>query len=187
MAIQYSKIPDNLAQFIEAQKIFFVGTATTDSRINISPKGMDSLRILSPNRVAWLNVTGSGNETSAHIQDSSRMTIMFAAVEGNPMILRLYGQAKVVHRNDAEWESLFTHFTPLPGARQIFDLTVDLVQTSCGMGVPLFNYSGERGQLDAWADKKGEEGIKTYWKEKNQESIDGKETYILEKNLEGNI
>lgn len=183
MAKRYSEIPDNLKQFIEAQKIFFVGTATADSKINISPKGMDSMRILGPDRVLWLNVTGSGNETSAHVQENPRMTIMFAALDGNPMILRLYGQAKVVHKNDPEWERLVSHFEPLPGTRQIFDLAVDLVQTSCGMGVPLFDYSGERDQLNAWAHKKGEDGIKAYWEEKNQQSIDGKETHILEKNF----
>ena len=183
MAKQYSEIPDRLQQFINEQKIFFVGTATTDSRVNISPKGMDSLRILSPNRVLWLNVTGSGNETAAHVQENPRMTLMFTALEGNRMILRLYGQASVVHKNDPEWERLLTQFRPLPGTRQIFDLAVDLVQISCGRGVPLFDYSGEREQLDAWAVKKGEEGIKAYWKEKNQESIDGLPSHIVEKNL----
>jgi len=182
MAKQYSEITDKLKQFIEAQKIYFVGTATADSRINISPKGMDSLRILSPNRVLWLNVTGSGNETAAHVQENPRMTLMFAALDGNPMILRLYGQASVVHRNDPEWENLLALFKPLPGTRQIFDLTVDLVQTSCGMGVPLFDFSGDREQLNTWASKKGDEGIQAYWKEKNQQTIDGLPSHIVEKN-----
>ena len=100
MGQRYSEISDKLKQFIENQKLFFVGTATADSRVNISPKGMDSLRVLDKNRVVWLNVTGSGNETSAHIQENPRMTIMLTAFEGNPMILRLYGDAKVVHKND---------------------------------------------------------------------------------------
>lgn len=182
MAKQYSVISDKLKQFIEAQKIFFVGTATADGRINISPKGMDSLRVLDANRVAWLSVTGSGNETAAHAQENPRMTIMFTALEGNPMILRLYGNAKVIHKNDPEWKDIVTLFKPLPGARQVFDLAVDLVQTSCGMGVPFYDYAGEREQLNEWANKKGEEGIKEYWKEKNQESIDGKPTHIIEKN-----
>lgn len=183
MAKQYSEIPEKLKQFIEAQKIYFVGTATADSRINISPKGMDSLRIVSPNQVLWLNVTGSGNETAAHVQESPRMTLMFTAFDGNPMILRLYGQAKVIHTNDPEWQEFVALFNPLPGARQIFNLTVDLVQTSCGMGVPLFDYSGDREQLNAWANKKGEAGIKSYWQEKNQESIDGLPSHIAEKNF----
>jgi len=182
MGKRYPEIPDKLKKFIEAQKVFFVGTATADSRINISPKGMDSLRILDANRVVWLNVTGSGNETSAHIQENPRMTIMFAALEGNPMILRIYGNATVIHKNDPEWKNQITLFRPLPGARQIFNLAVDLVQTSCGMGVPFYGYVGEREQLKEWANKKGEEGIKEDWKEKNQESIDGIPTHIIEKN-----
>jgi len=183
MGKQYSEIPDKLRRFIEDQKMFFVGTAPAHGRINISPKGMDSLRILDAKRVVWLSVTGSGNETSAHVQENPRMTLMFAALEGNPMILRIYGIAKVIHKNDPEWKEKITLFGPLPGARQIFDLAVDLVQTSCGMGVPFYDYVGEREQLNEWANKKGEEGIKEYWKEKNQESIDGKQTYIIEKNV----
>ncbi len=182
MAQRYAEISDKLKQFIEAQKIYFVGTATADSRVNISPKGMDSLRVLGKNRVVWLNVTGSGNETAAHVQEQPRMTIMFSAFEGNPMILRLYGNAKAVHRNDPEWNELIAMFGPTPGARQIFDLSVDLVQTSCGMAVPLFDYIEERDQLKNWAIKKGEKGISEYWREKNQLSLDGKPTDIVSKN-----
>jgi len=182
MGQQYTEISDQLKQFIDNQKIYFVGTATADSRVNISPKGMDSLRVLNKNRVAWLNVTGSGNETSAHVQQKPRMTIMFAAFDGAPMILRLYGAAKVIHKNDAEWKELSTLFEPTPGARQIFDLTVDLVQTSCGMGVPFFDYVEERNLLDDWAVKIGDEGIKEYWAQKNQLSLDGKPTNIISKN-----
>ncbi len=181
MGQQYSAISDKLKQFIEEQKIFFVGTATADGRVNISPKGMDSLRVLGKNRVVWLNVTGSGNETAAHIQQSPRMTIMFAAFEGAATILRLYGSAKVIHRNDLEWDELLSLFNPIPGARQVFDLAVDLVQTSCGMAVPFFDYVEEREQLKNWADKKGEEGIKEYWEKRNQVSLDGRRTYIMDK------
>ena len=170
MGQRYSEISDKLKQFIENQKLFFVGTTTADSRVNVSPKGMDSLRVLDKNRVVWLNATGSGNETSTHIQENPRMTIMLTAFEGNPMILRLYGDAKVVHKNDREWEELFSLFNPIPGARQIFDLTVDLVQTSCGMAVPIYDYIEEREQLKNWAVKKGEEGLKEYWQEVNQVS-----------------
>jgi len=182
MGQQHSEISDKIKRFIENQKIFFVGTATKNNRVNISPKGMDSLKIINKNRVIWLNVTGSGNETSAHIQESSRMTIMFSAFEGNPLILRLYGNAKVVHKNDTEWNELFPLFNSLPGARQIFDLTVDLVQTSCGMAVPFFEYVEEREQLKNWAVKKGDEGLKEYWEQKNQLSLDGKPTNIMSKN-----
>ncbi|SMM98360.1 FIG01023442: hypothetical protein [uncultured Candidatus Thioglobus sp.] len=183
MGKKYAKIPDNLTQFIENQKIFFVGTAAADGRVNISPKGMDSLRIIDANRVLWLSVTGSGNETSAHVQENPRMTIMFIALEGNPMILRLYGSARVIHTSDPDWEENANLFGSLPGARQIFDLSVDLVHTSCGMGVPFYEFIGERQQLNDWANKKGEEGIKAYWQEKNQESLDGKITHIIEKNI----
>lgn len=178
MGQQYSHISENNRLFIEQQKLFFVGTATADSRVNISPKGMDSLRIVDENRVLWLNVTGSGNETSAHIQNSPRMTLMFAAFEGSPMILRLYGQARVYHESDTQWRELIGLFEPIPGARQIFDLNVDLVQTSCGMAVPLFDYSGDRELLKNWAEKKGRDGIRVYWREKNQQSLDGEPTHI---------
>lgn len=176
MAKLYKQISPKLQQFIEDQKIFFVATATADSRINLSPKGMDSLRVLDPNRVAWLNVTGSGNETAAHVQEHPRMTLMFTAFEDNPLILRIYGTARAIHKDDAEWQLLFPLFMPLPGARQIFDLTVDLVQTSCGMAVPLYDYVGEREQLNTWAEKKGEGGVEAYWKETNHTSLDGKPT-----------
>ena len=182
MGQRYSELSDKLKRFIEAQKIFFVGTAAADGRVNISPKGMDSLRVLDNNRVVWLNVTGSGNETSAHVQENPRMTLMFAAFEGNPMILRLYGEAKVIHQTDPEWKECFALFDPLPGARQLFDLSIDLVQTSCGMAVPFFDYTCEREQLNTWANKKGKAGIRDYWREKNQVSLDGKPTRIVEKN-----
>lgn len=183
MAKQYSEISETTKQFINEQKIFFVATATQNGRVNMSPKGMDSFKVLSPNRVVWLNVTGSGNETAAHIQENPRMTIMFLAFEGSPNILRLYGQAKVVHQNDNEWGELSSHFKLLPGARQIFDVTVDLVQDSCGMAVPFYSYTEDRNQLKDWATKQGNEGIKKYWEKKNQKSIDGLDSHILEKNI----
>lgn len=184
MAQRYPELSDKLIAFIQAQKIFFVGTATADSRINVSPKGMDSLRVLNKNRVIWLNVTGSGNETAAHVQEHPRMTLMFCAFEGDPIILRLYGQARVIHQKEAEWRELSAQFPDLPGARQIFDLSVNLVQTSCGMGVPFYDYVSEREQLNNWAVKKGPDGIKTYWKEKNATTIDGQPTHIVSKNIE---
>ena len=183
MAQQSSEISEKNIQFISEQKIYFVGTATEDSRVNISPKGMDSFKVLGPNRVIWLNATGSGNETSAHIQKHNRMTIMFLAFEGAPNILRLYGHAKVIHQKDAEWKELSSHFSLLPGTRQIFDLSVDLVQNSCGFAVPFYRYEGERNQLKDWAIKQGDDGIEEYWEKKNQKSIDGLDTKIIEKNL----
>ncbi len=182
MAKQYDALTEPLQAFIAAQKIFFVGTATADSRINVSPKGMDTLRVLSNNRVVWLNLTGSGNETSAHVQQDPRMTLMFCAFEGAPLILRLYGTARVTHQNDPEWSALYAHFTPLPGARQVFDLAIELVQTSCGFGVPYLTYKEERPLLADWAMKKGDDGVRNYWQEKNQMSIDNIPTHIIEKN-----
>lgn len=179
----YKEISEKHRQFIAEQKIFFVGTATSDSRVNVSPKGMDTLRVLGNNRAVWLNVTGSGNETSAHVQQNPRMTIMFCSFEEAPLILRLYGQASVFHHNDAEWQALYSLFEPAPGARQIFDLSVDMVQTSCGFGVPYYSYTGERDTLNEWAIKKGDDGVKKYWEDKNQTSIDNIPTNIVAKNL----
>lgn len=182
MGQKFTELFERHIEFINEQKIFFVGTATADSRVNISPKGMDSFRVLDNSRVVWLNVTGSGNETSAHVQQDPRMTIMFCAFDGKPLILRLYGSAKVIHKGDAEWNDLFSLFKPLPGARQIFDIAIDLVQTSCGMAVPYYAFTGERELLSDWAERKGEEGLKNYWEEKNQMSIDGIPTHIVAKN-----
>ncbi|AQT62161.1 pyridoxamine 5'-phosphate oxidase [Cellvibrio mixtus] len=178
MGKRYDDISAALQDFIARQKLFFVGTATDSSRVNISPKGMDSLRVLNANRVIWLNVTGSGNETAAHLQTHPRMTIMFAAFEGAPMILRLYGTARAIHYGDADWDILYAHFPANIGARQIFDMQVDLVQTSCGMAVPFFDYVEEREQLNQWAAKKGEQGMREYWRERNQLSLDGVPTGI---------
>lgn len=183
MAQQYPALNDRLIDFINSQQLFFVGTATADSRVNISPKGMDSLRVINANRVMWLNVTGSGNETAAHVEDNPRMTIMFAAFTGKPMILRLYGKATAIHQRDQQWASLYPQFDPLPGARQIFILDIDLVQTSCGMAVPLFDYVGDRESLNNWAAKQGDVGIREYWRQKNQQSIDGIETDIVSRNI----
>ncbi|MDQ7001079.1 MAG: pyridoxamine 5'-phosphate oxidase family protein [Ghiorsea sp.] len=173
MGKKFPEIEDKQIEFIKEQQMFFVGSATADSRINISPKGMDSLRVLDKNRVVWLNVTGSGNETAAHLQSDNRMTIMFCAFAGNPKILRLYGTAKTILPNDDVWDDLYALFEPLPGARQIFDMDVDLVHTSCGFGVPLFDFVGDRAMLNHWAEKKGEQGIEDYWQEKNSVSLDG--------------
>lgn len=179
MGQTFPSLTEQHADFIHAQKIFFVGTAAADGRVNVSPKGMDSLRVLGPNRVAWLNVTGSGNETAAHVQLNPRMTIMFCAFEGNPLIMRLYGSAKVIHPHDTAWGELQGLFPALPGARQVFDVTVETVATSCGFGVPNYTFTGERPLLNQWAEAKGEAGIKAYWEKKNQVSIDGFPTNIL--------
>ena len=181
MGKHYTEIQPEHCEFIAQQKIFFVGTATADSRVNVSPKGMDSLRVLGPTRVLWLNVTGSGNETAAHVQINPRITLMFCAFDGAPIILRLYGQARVYHVYDPEWSALAAQLPAQPGARQIFDVAVDLVQRSCGMGVPYFNFAGEREQLNDWAQRRGEAGIAEYWAKRNQRTIDGLPTAVLGK------
>ncbi|MGD8587554.1 MAG: pyridoxamine 5'-phosphate oxidase family protein [Chromatiales bacterium] len=178
MGKQYLSINEKLTDFIIRQQIFFVATAAAGGRINLSPKGMDSLRIVSPNQVVWLNLTGSGNETAAHLLENDRMTLMFCAFEGDPKILRLYGHAKCHYPDTPEWEAHIGRFPGLPGARQIIVMEVDLVATSCGFGVPLFDYRGERDELREWAKKKGENGIKAYWQERNRVSLDGKPTGI---------
>lgn len=174
MGKRYNEISQKLQSFIEEQKIYFVATAAADGRVNVSPKGMDSLRVLDANRVVWLNITGSGNETAAHVAELPRMTLMFCSFNAEPMILRLYGEAREIPVGDPEWEALYSLFTPLPGARQIFDMKVDLVQSSCGFAVPFFEYQGEREMLKEWAEKKGPEGIEKYWHENNSKSLDGK-------------
>jgi hypothetical protein len=179
MGQKFKEINQQTQAFIEKQKIFFVGTAAAEGKVNISPKGMNSFRVMDKNRVIWLNVTGSGNETAAHVKDINRMTIMFCAFEGTPLILRLYGQVRTIHPNGEEWEELSSLLPKIPGARQIFDVKVDMVQHSCGMAVPLYEYQDEREELNQWAEKKGDEGIKDYWEAKNQVSLDGKDTGIF--------
>src|ERR1700744_2245949 len=173
MAQQYGEISDRLADFIAAQHVFFVATAAREGRVNVSPKGLDALRILGPNRVVWLNGTGSGNEPAAHLLDVNRMTLMFCSFERQPLILRLYGAATEIQPAQPEWDQHIGLFTPMPGARQIFDMTVDLVQTSCGYGVPFMQYADDRPLMGPWADKKGPDGLAAYQREKNRTSIDG--------------
>lgn len=180
MGKQFDALNEAQQQFIAEQKMFFVATAPHEGHVNLSPKGMDSFRVLSPNAVAWLNVTGSGNETATHVTENGRMTIMFCAFEGKPMILRLYGQARVFHPRDPEWNHYMQWFTPIPGARQIFTLPIEFVQISCGMAVPLYQYQNDRELLRDWAVKKGESGIHEYWRDRNSKSIDGKATGILD-------
>ena len=173
VAQQFSELNDRLRRFIEDQHMFFVATAARDGRVNISPKGLDSLRVVAPDRVVWLNGTGSGNETAAHLLDVPRMTIMFCSFGRKPLILRLYGTARAVHPPDAEWPDLAALFPPLLGARNLFVLDVDLVQTSCGYGVPLYDYVDQRDLMDNWATRKGPEGLHAYQQEHNLVSIDG--------------
>ena len=179
MGKRLASLTKDLKEFIEKQKMFFVGTAMSSGTVNVSPKGMDTFRVLDDNRVMWLNLTGSGNETATHLLESNRITIMFCAFEGKPLILRLYGTAKVYHERDSEWEEYISLFPEMMGSRQLIDIKIDLVQTSCGYAVPFMDFKEERTILSDWAKVKGEEGIKDYWKEKNTKSLDGFNTGIF--------
>ncbi|MFC4632288.1 pyridoxamine 5'-phosphate oxidase family protein [Dokdonia ponticola] len=180
MGKQLEAITAELKAFIEKQKIFFVGTAAATGRVNISPKGTDSFRVIDKNKIVWLNLTGSGNETAAHLLKNHRMTILFCAFEGKPLILRLYGNAKIYHPRDPEYHTYIHLFPENVGARQIIEMEVDLVQTSCGYAVPFMDFKEERTVLHSWAEKQGKDNIETYWETKNTTSIDGFETKILE-------
>jgi len=183
MAKQFAQIEPAHREFIARQHLFFVATAAADSRVNLSPKGLDALRVLGPNAIAYLDRTGSGNETAAHLRADGRLTVMFCAFEGPPRILRRYDRGHVLRRGTAEYERLladaFDGEEPL-GARQVVLLDVGLVQTSCGFGVPLYDYRGERDAMLRWSEAKGPEGLETYRREHNARSIDGLPTGMLE-------
>jgi hypothetical protein len=180
MARFYPALEARHRDFIATQKLFFTASGTADSRLNLSPKGMDSLRVLSDSRVAYLDLTGSGNETAAHLKHDGRLTMMWCSFDADPLILRLYGHGRTVRRQDAEWGELRRCFPALPGERQIVVLDIEAVQTSCGYAVPRYLYTGGRDTLARWAEKKGAVGLLEYWREKNQVSIDGLPTGLLE-------
>lgn len=173
MGSQFEGLTDRHKDFIAEQHVFFVATAARDGRVNVSPKGLDALRVVSDTRVVWLNGTGSGNETAAHLLDTPRMTVMLCSFVREPLILRMYGTARAVHVGDPEWDELYGLFPPMKGARNIFVLDIDLVQTSCGYGVPFMEFTGDRPLMDSWAEKKGPEGLHAYQQEKNRVSLDG--------------
>lgn len=175
MAKVYPEITQDLAAWIREQPMFFVGSAplSPQGHVNISPRGLDTLRILDPNQVAFLDLTGSGNESAAHVAENHRITLLFCAFSGEPRILRLYGEGEVILPGSAEWAELRPEFpSAMPGERQIFRILVTRVQTSCGYGVPLMDYRGQRQRLIEWAEEKGER-LSDYWTEKNAVSIDG--------------
>lgn len=179
MAKQYSQLTPNLQAFIAQQQMFFTGSAplSAEGRVNVSPKGIDTFRCLSPTQVAYLDLTGSGNETAAHIKDNGRLTIMMCSFVGKPTILRMYGKGHIVRASDLDWDSFIAHFDRLPGERQIVVLDIELVQTSCGFGVPLYDFKEHREELVQWAERKGEEGLSDYRRQKNSRSLDGLPTY----------
>jgi hypothetical protein len=171
----YEELNDELISFIGCQKIFFTATAPEQGRINLSPKGMDTFRCISRNHVAYLDLTGSGNETAAHLRENGRMTIMMCSFDADPLILRLYGRGEVVDPQQELWPELNTEFPPIPGQRQIIMMTIDSLQTSCGYAVPTGEMQ-ERPKLAKWAATKGPEGLEKYWHQKNRRSIDGLDT-----------
>lgn len=175
-----AELNDGFIKFIQKQQMFFVGSAS-NGYVNISPKGLDSLRILSKNRLVWLNLSGSGNETAAHVQECNRITLMFCAFEGPALIVRVYGKAKVIHPRNKEWQELIHLFPQMAGSRQIFDIDIELVQSSCGSGVPFYEFKEQRGanELLPFYEAMGDQGVKNYWEKKNQVSLDGKPTQIF--------
>jgi hypothetical protein len=179
MANFKEKLNESLRTFILEQKIFFTASAPTEGRINLSPKGIDSFRILDDSTVAYLDLTGSGNETSAHIQENGRMTIMFTSFTETPLILRLYGQGEVVKKDSAKWLEMSDIFPHYVGERQIILLHIQSLQTSCGFGVPVYEHVGDKkiaSRLTEWEHHLTKE---EYWKAKNQKSIDGLPTHII--------
>jgi hypothetical protein len=179
MAARFPELSDRFIEFIQAQQLYFVGTAAAEGTVNVSPKGGDSLRVLSPNRILWLNVTGSGNETAAHLRLTDRMTLMFCSFTEQPMIMRCYGKAKALHERDADWDDYVGLFPPNRTARQLVLFDIDRVQTSCGFGVPFYDYGGERDNMEKYWGKRDRTDVENYWAEKNQTSLDGFPTGIL--------
>lgn len=183
MAQFFDHIPEQYQDFIRRQHVFFTASASAGSRINLSPKGADCMRVLGRQEVVYLDQTGSGNETAAHVRTDGRLTIMFCAFEGSPLILRLYGTGRVLPRGSARYAELlagvFDGQEP-PGARQMIALDVQSVQTSCGFAVPVMNFDHDRDMLTDWATRKGPDGIETYWRERNARTIDGMPTGMVE-------
>ena len=180
MAKRYPELDPNHQEFIRRQPVFFVATAPSGpgGHVNLSPKGQDTFRVLDPHRVAYLDLTGSGNETSGHVLQNGRITLMFCAFSGSPLILRIYGEGTIVLPGSAEWETLQGHFAPGPGVRQIVHVMVREVQTSCGYGVPLLDYRGDRDTLTRWADQLGPAGLDAYRRTGNASTLDGLPTPI---------
>ena len=167
-------------EFIAQQKIYFVASAPRSGRVNLSPKGMDTFRVLSTSRVGYLDSTGSGNETAAHLADNGGITLMMCSFTTAPLIFRIYGRGRAVHPRDAEWAQLRPLFgPPLPGERQLIVTEIESVQTSCGFAVPFFDYRAERETLVASCARRGPEGMAAFHAERNQRSIDGLPTGLL--------
>ena len=175
MGTTRSIIDDATRRFIEAQHIFFVASAPLDAagHVNLSPKGLDTFRILSPSAVAYLDINGSGVETIAHLKENGRIVLMFCAFQGAPNIIRLYGHGRAVEPDQTEFSTLAQNFPAYDNPRSIIVVELTRVTDSCGYAVPRFEYEGDRKQLTKWAAKKGEDGLREYRERKNKRSIDG--------------
>ena len=180
MAKFFDALSDDLMEWINQQHVFFVASAPmkADGHVNLSPKGRDCFRVFGPNRVGYLDMTGSGNETSAHLLENGRITFMFCSFEAAPRILRLYGTGRVVLPSDAEWAELSPHFTQFTGTRQIMVADIHKVQTSCGYAVPFMDFVGERHTLEKYWANEGDDGICDYHDTKNQQSMDALPTHL---------
>ncbi|MBW5469773.1 pyridoxamine 5'-phosphate oxidase family protein [Brevibacillus formosus] len=179
----FSELRPEHEAFIKKQQMFFVASAPmdTDGHVNLSPKGYDSFRIISPTEVAYLDLTGSGNETSAHLQENGRITLMFCAFEGPPLIMRLYGKGTVILPDTPRWDELVKDFPLLPGARQIITVNIQEVKTSCGWAIPFYTFSKERDTLQKWTLAKDEQELLAYQQENNVRSMDGLPTPLGQK------
>ncbi len=180
MAKFQDTLDESLIKFINNQKMFFVATAPKEGKINISPKGLDgTLKIIDNSTIYWLNYFGSGNETAAHLQEDNRLTLMFCAFEGNPLILRLYCSVEVVQEKDEKWGDSIEHFENSHGARQVFKLHIESVNNSCGWGVPLYDFVSQRDKLSNYMENSTKEDHIKYMKKNNQTSFDGKPTHLF--------
>ena len=183
MGKAFDTITAELRTFIEKQRMFFVATApmSGEGRINLSPKGLDCFRVLDEKRVAYLDLTGSGNETSAHVEENGRITFMFCAFEGKPLILRIHGRGRTVLPGSTQWMELAGAFPSYPGVRQIILADVERASTSCGFGVPRYAFLEERNELTRRYEKKGPAAIQRYQREHNRASIDGLPTALAKR------
>ena len=175
MGKDYEEIDEGIHKWIQAQRMFFVATAPNadDGLINCSPKGTDSFRVLGPRKVAYLDLTGSGVETIAHVKENERIVIMMCAFDGPPKIFRFYGRGEVLLKGSPEFDALIGEFAPYPGIRSIIVVHVSRIIDSCGYSIPRYDYQGERDILSKWATSKGEQGVTEYQQQKNRESLDG--------------
>ncbi len=175
MGRTYEKIDESLKTFIEAQQMFFVATAPlrADGLVNLSPKGLDSFRVVDPHTVAYLDLVGSGVETVAHVRENGRIVLMFCAFERKPNIVRLHGRGEVLEPGDPGFDELRDQFPAFPGTRALVRVAVQRIADSCGYGVPLYRFEGHRSQLGEWAERKGPDGLRAYQNEKNRISLDG--------------